>query len=368
MTNTAEQLDQDDIELVLPNVTERYVLIEKVGEESGFGAVWRARDFWLNRRNVAIKVSDKDLSQEVLLCRDVEGQTVRIFDYFKGEGSWNAYAMEWLEKPWLTLSGWIKTHKYRQHDLQHYFDCFEIIHDALRGLKDIHGRPYSREGRYVHADIKPANMFFLCQPKKRPNSVFRMPAHQDMVKIIDMGVSTESGSLKKGATPEYDYQKTDVSRPGNDLYALGIVFLELLSGDRPSDDIMAHKARIKSFVATCSSGSQYVDDLAVEFARLCARAAAQLTITARSLQDWLDEQLFELNEASLLLLRSIHHHQRGALMKEELASAVFPDMAGYFGWQNQTVGRIAFLKEMIADMYEQGLLVREDGSYRYFVR
>lgn len=368
MTNTAELLDEDDIELMLPNVTARYMLIEQVGDESGYGAVWLARDFWLNGRKVAIKLSDKDLSQEVLLCRDVEGQTVRIFDYFKGEGSWNAYAMEWLEKPWLTLSTWIDTHKYRQHDLQHYFDCFEIIHDTLRGLKDIHGRPYSREGRYVHADIKPANLFFLCQPKKRPNTVFRMPSHQDMVKIIDMGVSTERGSLKKGATQGYDYQKTDKSRPGNDLYALGIVFLELLSGDRPSDDIMAHKARIKSFVATYSSGSQYVDDLAVELARQCARAATHPTITARSLLAWLEEKLFELNEASLLLLRSIHHHVPGPLMKDELASATFHDMASYFGWQNQTVGRIDFLKEMIADMYAQGLLVREGGSYRYFVR
>lgn len=367
MSNAARQLDLTEIYDLFPLVNERFDLEQPIGEPSGFGAVWLAYDRWLDRE-VALKISKADLSSEVLLCRDIEGQTVRIYDYFRGEKPWNAYSMELLDTSWRTLSSWIAAHDYRGQDLQHYFDCFEVIYDALRGLVAIHGRPYSREGRYVHADIKPANLFFLCQPKKRPNTVFRMPVHQDMVKIIDMGISTRRGEFNFCGTPAYDYPHKLESRQGHDLYSLGLTFLELLTGELPDHATMDHKARIKAFIAVHSSGSQYIDDLAVELARQCARAATQPAITARSLLAWLDDVLFDLSEANLLLLRAIHLHVPAGLKKDDLASAVFPHMAGYFGWQNQTAGRIEFLKEMIADMYGQGLLLREDGSYRYFIR
>ncbi len=53
-------------------------------------------------------------------------------------------------------------------------------------------------------------------------------------------------------------------------------------------------------------------------------------------------------------------HRRNAMQGRSLLCQQYPAVG--------EDGRIAFLKEMIADMYEQGLLVREDGSYRYFVR
>ncbi|MCD5329926.1 serine/threonine protein kinase [Chromobacterium piscinae] len=367
MGNAARKLDVIEIHNLFPQINLRFDLEEQIGEPSGFGAVWLAYDRWLDRE-VALKISQTDLSSEILLCRDIEGQTVRIYDYFRGENGWHAYSMELLHSSWRTLSSWIETHRYREHDLQHYFDCLEVMYDALRGLAAIHGRPYSREGRYVHADIKPANLFFLCQPKKRPNTVFRMPAHQDMVKIIDMGISTQRGGYNNAGTPAYDYPYKQDCRPGHDLYSLGLTFLEMLSGTLPTHHTMEHKTRITTFVTAASSGSAFIDNLAIELARQCARAATQLAITARSLLAWLDEKLFELNEANLLLLRSIHHHLLGAMKKDELASAAFPYMAAYFGWKNQTVGRIEFLKVMIADMYAQGLLVRDGSSYRYFVR
>lgn len=370
MANQASGLKKAEVQRLLPELSKRFALIGRgpIGEPSGFGAVWRARDTWLDRE-VAIKISKTDLSDEILLCRDIEGQTVRIFDYFRGEGSWNAYAMELLESPWVTLSSFIDNHDYNKPDtLQHYFDCFEIVHDTLRGLAEIHGRPFSRQGRYVHADIKPANLFFLRKPKKRANTVFRMPAHVDLVKIIDMGISTPRGELNGCGTPAYDYPGKLEARLGHDLYSLGITFLEMLSGCSPDHETMAHKARIRAFVAECSSGCLFIDNLTVELARRFARAATQPNISARKLLKYLDEALFEQNSVYWLTLRAVNKTLQNSLKKDALAAHLLPALAPYYGWVNHTAGRLDFLKGLITDMYEKGMLVRDGSSHRYFVR
>ncbi len=370
MANSARNLVKTDIEGIFPDLTKRFALRGRkpIGEPSGFGAVWKALDTWLDRE-VAIKISNTDLSDEILLCRDIEGQTVRIFDYFRGEDGWNAYAMELLTSPWITLSSFIEDHNYtKAHNLQHYFDCFEIVYDILHGLTEIHGRPYSRQGRYVHADIKPANLFFLCKPKKRGNSVFRMPAHDEFIKIIDMGISTNRGELNLSGTPAYSYPGKFEARQGHDLYSLGVVFLEMLGGELPEHEVMEHKTRIKKLVMECSSGCQYIDDIAVELARQCARAACQPNITVQKLMDYLDDVLFELDSTYLLTLQAINKNIDTGIKKDELAELLLPHLAKHYGWKNHTASRINFLKSLLTEMYEQKMLVRIGNSHSYFVR
>lgn len=373
MANHAEKLSKAQIKTLLPAMAERFVLQGQgpIGEPSGFGAVWQATDKWLDRE-VAIKISRSDLSDEISLCRDIEGQTVRIFDYFRGEGGWNAYVMELLKRPhWITLSAFIEEHKYKVNDLQHYFDCFEVLYAALEALADIHGRPYSRDGRFVHADIKPANMFLLSKPKKHANTVFRMPEHKSMLRIIDMGISTVRGELDKGGTPDYDYRYHKgemLVRQGHDLYSLGITFLELLTGELPDHSVMEHKARIRAFVAQQSSGSHFVDELAIELARKCARAATQVGVTARSVLSELYSQVFEVNPLYWLTLRAINKGLEQGRKKSDLAEYLFPKLSAFYGWKNCTAGRIDQLKGLIGDMYEQEMLLREGSSQRYFVR
>mgnify|MGYP000229640665 FL=1 len=259
MTNAASALTKIQIGEIFPRFAERYTLLGfgPIGAPSGFGAVWKARDLWLGRE-VALKLSNSDMAEELRLCRDIEGQTVRVFDYFRSEAGWNAYAMELLEPPWMSVSGFIRGHRYKLGDLQHYFDCLEIARSLLSGLSQIHGRPYSRAGRFVHADIKPDNLFLLLVPKKRPGTVFRMPSTESLIKILDMGISAENGSALSGYTPAYSPGKK-VARPGVDLYAVAVTFLELLTGVLPSRATMGHKARIRAFIQQMPSGSTYID-------------------------------------------------------------------------------------------------------------
>ncbi|WP_296950465.1 hypothetical protein [uncultured Massilia sp.] len=361
--NAASKLTPAAIGKKFPMIAARYALHgdRPIGAPSGFGAVWKARDLWLER-DVALKFSDRDMADELCLCRDIEGQTVRVFDYFRAADDWNAYAMELLEAPWMGVGRFIRAHRYRPDDLQHYFDCFEIARSLLSGLAQIHGRPYSRKQKFVHADIKPDNLFLMVKPKKRPDTVFRMPPAQRLVKIIDMGIGTAQGNPVLAYTPGYDSGER-VARPGVDLYATAITFLELLTGERPDHHTMRHKARIRRFVDEMPSGAARIDALAVEFASNCASAYTRPGETVRVHARHLDEQVFGIGEQRLLALRAIHRHCPGGGRKDELADLLFGVLARPCGWRNRTTQRIDTLKEVVADLYGAGLLVLRGQRY-----
>ncbi len=365
--NAAEILRKDDIYALFPQIKDRYELHgnSAVGESSGFGAVWKAHDRWLNR-DVAIKISNSDLSGEIGLCRDIDGETVRIFDYYQSSDNsdYQAYAMELLDAPWETLSSYIKNRKYKSNDLQHYFDSFEIMRAILVGLESIHGRP-SVVGKIVHADIKPGNIFILNRQRRRSYTVFRMPLHGEFVKIIDLGISVPQGKGLYGYTPGYRPDGVTVAQPGCDLYALAVTFIELLTGKIPSRKELADKRSIRKVLSTRSSGAIYIDELATDLVTRCKNAVTQKSISARSLVDWIDKKLFENEQMSLLCLQRIVRGAKGPLSKNDLAERIFPVIASWYGWRNRTSGRFDFAKGVVADFYADGVLVKTKGSNSY---
>jgi serine/threonine protein kinase len=367
MSNQASPLSKKKIHEIFPQISERYKLSGRkpIGARSGFGAVWQAHDQWL-QRDVAIKISAENLSDELRLCRDVEGQTVRIFEYFRGKEGWNAYAMELLDTPWSSLGQFIAGHKYKKNDVQHYFDCFEIARSILNGLAQIHGRPYSRTGRFVHADIKPDNLFVLLKPKKLPYTVFRMPPQGEMVKIIDMGISTTTGDLLPGYTHAYGHPESFFARQGVDLYSLAIIFLELVTGVCPDHSTMEHKARIRSFLNDCSSGSAYLDTLAIEFASSCARSATVAGARSHRLLKQLDITIFAIEPTYWLSIRAVNKGLTTGCNRNELADFLFDIFAKHYGWSNKTEIRLDFLKDSVRAMYKQGVFIRDGHSY--FIR
>lgn len=366
--NAAAHFRKQDIYAEFPEIATRYTLEgdAAIGEDSGFGSVWRAHDKWVGS-SVAIKISEHNLSDEVRLCREIDGETARVFDFYKGVSGWEAYAMEHLKDPWVTLSKLIGKRRYKSSDIQFYLECFEILRAILHGLSSLHGRPYQRGNRVVHADIKPANLFLLNKKKQRPHTVFRMPAYVDMIKIIDLGVSTYTGGAPRGYTPQYRPPQMQTVGPGFDLYAVAVTFVELVTGHRPEHEDLANPSAIRKAVAIRPSGAFYIDDLVVELAKRCKNAATQRTHTAEKLIEYLDSKLFDKEPLSLICLRALVKAKVTSGTRSELSDAIYPAIAKYWGWKKTSRKREALTDGFVSSLLEEGFLKKSSGTRKLVV-
>ena len=107
----------------------------------------------------------------------------------------------------------------------------DIIAQTCHGLDVVHRRGI------VHRDLKPANLFIT----KRASGA-------DLVKVLDFGIAKlrrlegSAEATKTGAalgtayymSPEQARGEKDIGAR-SDIYALGVIFYELLSGQRPHD-------------------------------------------------------------------------------------------------------------------------------------
>ncbi|PCK92032.1 hypothetical protein PsyrCH409_10690 [Pseudomonas viridiflava] len=366
--NSAALLSKEDIYEKFPQIKLRYQIMgdKAIGEASGFGAVWCATDTWVDSL-VALKISDGDLLAEVKLCRDIDGETVRVFDFYKSKDNWHAFAMEHLGGSWVTLSAYISKHRYKNNDIQHYFDSFEIIRSVLHGLSSLHGKPYQRLNSVIHADIKPANLFVLINPKKRPHTVFRMPSYMDMIKIIDLGVGVGRGKELRGYTPAYRPEGMTQAAHGYDLYAVAVSFVELLTGRRPTHQQMGDKRRLRKALAKNSSGSEYIDDLAIDFVTTCKNAASQKATTAKKLIKVLDEKLFDKESLSLMSLRGLVKGRSDEGTKADIVKILYPIVANYWGWMRRTEKRCEVVKDFVDDLLADRIIFKGSNSKRYRV-
>jgi|Hof3ISUMetaT_19_FD_contig_123_1541_length_23023_multi_9_in_0_out_2_2 serine/threonine protein kinase len=354
--NPASMLSKAQIYDIFPDIHQRYELegCGPIGDDSGFGAVWRAKDRWIGT-TVAIKISDEELSDEVRICREAT-ETVRTFDFYRSPQGWDAYAMEHLAYPWKTVSSHIATRRYKNKNIQHYFDTFEIMKGVLHGLTKLHGKPYQKTGKFIHADIKPANIFFYTKVRKRPHTVFRMPGFTEMVKLIDLGVGVEKGRDIVGYTQMYRPPGISIAEPGYDLYATAVSFIELLTGTPPSHDQMKHKARLRKHLQSYSSGSKYIDELALTFASKCKNATTQTATTASSLLRLLDEGLFNLEPLKLICVRALATGLRGEATKSTLIDVLYEPVASYWGWKRSSKKRKMLIGDYITALREDNLL------------
>ena len=192
--------------------------------QGGMGAVFSGRQISLDRP-VAIKVLPAHLSQDEQFVKrfDLEAKAVaklsstniiQVYGAGQHQGS-HYFAMEFVQGK--DLSERIKSGFRPDHD-----EVLKIMIQAARGLAD------AGDAGLVHRDIKPGNL---------------MMTDDGRVKIMDFGlVRTQSAGteLTMAGTvmgtvnyfsPEQGRGETCDQR--TDLYALGVVFYELLTGQLP---------------------------------------------------------------------------------------------------------------------------------------
>ncbi|KAL0425164.1 UNVERIFIED_CONTAM: Mitogen-activated protein kinase kinase kinase [Sesamum radiatum] len=113
------------------------------------------------------------------------------------------------------------------------FEAKVFARCMLRGLNHIHGKGY------VHCDLKPDNILLVPDARNKGFTEFR-------AKIGDFGLAKRAKQSKKrklepywGGTPMYlspEAVMDNVQEPPSDIWALGCVVLEMLTGKPPWDD------------------------------------------------------------------------------------------------------------------------------------
>lgn len=219
----------------------RYELLQLLGE-GGMGAVFKARDRELNRF-VALKVIHAELAknpdilhrfkQELILAREVTHRNVvRIYDLGEAEGV-KFLTMEYIEGR--DLKGLL--HEKGRFPPQ---EAAGIIEQVCHALEAAHS------AGVIHRDLKPQNIMVGADGK---------------VSVMDFGIARSAreteGLTVTGAligTPQYmspEQAKGEKLDSRTDLFSLGIVFYELLTGDVPykADTAMASLVKRSTEVA-----------------------------------------------------------------------------------------------------------------------
>jgi serine/threonine protein kinase/tetratricopeptide (TPR) repeat protein len=200
----------------------RYKILRVLGE-GGMGAVYQARDLELERV-IALKVIRPELAmnagilqrfkQELILARNVTHKNViRIFDLGEADGI-KFITMEYVEGADLRAL-------LREKGKLLPADCVTIVQQICRALEVAHN-----EG-VIHRDLKPQNV--MLDPQGR-------------VVVMDFGLArsleapgmTQTGALV--GTLEYMSPEQALGSEldqRSDLFAVGLIFYELLTGKAP---------------------------------------------------------------------------------------------------------------------------------------
>jgi len=204
----------------------RYSVEELLGV-GGMGAVYRARHQFIGR-DVALKFLDPTLTRNERLRKRFLGEAraanqinhehiIDITDFGETEDGLVYMVMEYLE-------GNALSDEIERGPLE--------LRRALRiALQVALGLGRAHELGVVHRDIKPANIYLT-----------RRRMDRDFVKILDFGVARiEKDARITGqnmivGTPEYiapEQIRSSAARPSSDLYSLGCVLFEMITGRLP---------------------------------------------------------------------------------------------------------------------------------------
>jgi hypothetical protein len=204
----------------------RYRLEELIGE-GGMGSVWRAADTALGR-TAAVKVfwsgsgdggdAARRESEKKLLAAVSHPSLVTLFDAHLSNDGLSYLVMEYIDGG--TLSSLISRGPVAPRD------AASLATDLGEALHVVH------QAGIIHRDIKPANI--LLRPPLTEEHTFRaVLADFGIAYVVDAArVTTPGMTIGTAAYISPEQVRGHAPTPASDIYSLGLVLLEALSGTR----------------------------------------------------------------------------------------------------------------------------------------
>ena len=201
----------------------RYEILESIGT-GGMAVVYKARCHRLNRL-VAIKILKDDLSQDAEFRRrfHAESQAVAMLSHPNIVNVYDVSHSDNVDYIVMELIDGISLKQYMEQ--KGVLSWREVLHFATQIAKALE---HAHSRGIIHRDIKPHNIMIL---------------KDGSVKVADFGiarVSTSQSTLTREALGSVHYISPEQAKGGkidyrSDLYSLGVVMYEMLTGRPPFD-------------------------------------------------------------------------------------------------------------------------------------
>ena len=236
-------------------LADRYEIVSKIGA-GGMSDVYKAKDHVLGRF-VAIKVLKPEFSEDrgfVAKFR-TEAQSaaglehpniVNIYDVGSEEGL-HYIVMEYVEG--ITL----KTYIEKKGQLS-FKEAVSIAIQVARGIEAAHNK------QIIHRDIKPQNIMISTEGK---------------VKVMDFGIAraASSNTVSSDVMGSVHYSSPEQARNGfvdgrSDIYSLGIVMYEMVTGRVPFDGDTTVAVAIQHLQEEMTPPSVYAKNLPISMEKI----------------------------------------------------------------------------------------------------
>jgi serine/threonine-protein kinase len=240
----------DPVDRLVNTVLANRYHIDQLLAKGGFGRVYRARDVVL-RRAVAIKVlhpsqaADRDViarfrREAAALRRLNHRHTVAMYEFGEATGGLLFIAME-------LLKGESLWQRFQNHGRLPWWRVVKIVRMVCSALAQAHALDI------IHRDLKPENIH-LEKDGDDP----------DFVKVVDFGIakilrgsSNETSDLTHAGkvVGTFDYMAPEQMvggeiLPASDIFTLGIVMYEMISGTRPFGTPQSTSQMLNAMIST----------------------------------------------------------------------------------------------------------------------